>query len=74
MTKGYVPNWSEEMFVIVKTTGPWLYEISDRNDEEMVGRFYEKELKKKTNQKDNKVVKSKSNKLYVNEKATTIVR
>ena len=74
MTKGYVPNWSEEMFVIVKTTVPWLYEISDRNDEEMVGTFYEKELKKKTNQKDNKVVKSKSNKLYVNEKATMIVR
>ena len=40
----------------------------------MVGTFYEKELKKKTNQKDNKVVKSKSNKLYVNEKATIIVR
>ena len=47
LTKGYVPNWSEEMFVIVKTTVPWLYEISDRNDEEMVGTFYEKELKKK---------------------------
>ena len=75
MTKGYVPNWSEEMFVIVKTTVRWLYDISDRNDEEMVGTFYEKELKKKkTNQKDNKVVKSKSNKLYVNEKSTIIVR
>ena len=47
LTKGYVPNWSEEMFVIVKTTVPWLYEISDRNDEEMVGTFYEKKLKKK---------------------------
>ena len=35
------------MFVIVKTTVPWLYDISDRNDEEMVGTFYEKELKKK---------------------------
>ena len=46
LTKGYVPNWSEEMFVIVKTTVPWLYDISDRNDEEMVGTFYEKELKK----------------------------
>ena len=47
LTKGYVPNWSEEMFVIVKTTVPWLYDISHRNDEEMVGTFYEKELKKK---------------------------
>ena len=73
MTKGYVPNWSEEMFVIVKTTVPWLYRISERNDEKIVRTFYEKELKK-TNQKDDKVVKSKSNKLYVNEKATIIVR
>ena len=52
---------------------PWLYRISERNDEKIVRTFYEKELKK-TNQKDNKVVKSKSNKLYVNEKATITVR
>ena len=73
MTKGYVPNWSEEVFVIVKTTVPWLYGLSDRNNEKTVRTFYKKELKK-TNQKDNKVVKSKSNKLYVNEKATIIAR
>ena len=30
-TKGYVPNWSEEIFVIkkVKNTVPWTYVISD---------------------------------------------
>ena len=39
------------MFVIVKTTVRWLYDISDRNDEEMVGTFYEKELKKKQKKK-----------------------
>ena len=29
--KGYVPNWSEETFVIkkVKNTVPWTYAISD---------------------------------------------
>ena len=31
--KGYVPNWSEEVFVIkkVKNTVPWTYVISDLN-------------------------------------------
>ena len=44
--KGYVPNWSEEVFVIkkVKNTVPWTYFISDLNGEEIVGTFYEKEL------------------------------
>ena len=32
-TKGYVPNWSEEVFVIkkVKNAVPWTYIISDFN-------------------------------------------
>ena len=44
--KGYTPNWSEEVFVIkkVKNTVPWTYVISDLNDEEITGTFYEKEL------------------------------
>ena len=31
--KGYVPNWSEEVFVIkkIKSTFPWIYVISDLN-------------------------------------------
>ena len=35
--KGYVPNWSEEVFVIkkVKITVPWIYVISDLNGEEI---------------------------------------
>ena len=47
-TKGYVPNWSENVFVIkkVKNTGPWAYVISDLNGEEIVGTFYKKELQK----------------------------
>ena len=49
--KGYVPNWSVEVFVIkkVKNTVPWTYFISDLKGEEIVGTFYKKELQK-TNQ------------------------
>ena len=47
-TKGYVPNWSEEAFVIkkVKNIVPWTYVISDLNSENVVGTFCEKELQK----------------------------
>ena len=50
--KGYIPNWSEEVFVIskIKNTVPWTYVINDLNGEEIIGTFYEKELQK-TNQK-----------------------
>ena len=50
--KGYVPNWLEEIFVIkkVKNTVPWTHDIIDLNNEEIIGRFFEKELQK-TNQK-----------------------
>ena len=46
--KGYVPNWSEEVFVVnkIKNPVPWTYEINYLNDEEIVGSFYEKELQK----------------------------
>ena len=48
--KGYVPNWSEEAFVIrkVKNTVSWTYVISDLKGEEIVGTFYEKELQDKS--------------------------
>ena len=51
--KGYMPNWSEEVFVIkkVKNTVPWTYVINDLNGEEIIGTFYEKELQK-TNQEE----------------------
>ena len=50
--KGYVPNLSEEVFVIKKVENPvpWTFVISDLNDEEIVGTFCEKKLLK-TNQK-----------------------
>ena len=65
----YAPNRSEEFFVIkkVKNTFPPTYVISDLKDEEIVGRFHEKELQK-TNQKEfsvEKIIKRKGDKLYV---------
>ena len=44
--KGYMPNWSEEIFVIkkIKNMVPWTYVINDLNGEEIIGTFYEKEL------------------------------
>ena len=65
--KGYAPNWSEEIFVVKKSTVPWTYIISDLNGEEIIGSFYEKELQE-TNQKEfriEKILKTKGNKLYV---------
>ena len=46
--KGYVPNWSEEVFVIkkVKNTVLWTYVISDLKEDKIVGTFYEKSWKK----------------------------
>ena len=67
--KGYMSNWSEEVFVIkrVKNTVPWAYVINDLNGEEITGTFYEKELQK-TNQEEfriEKVIRRKGDKLYV---------
>ena len=67
--KGYMPNWSEEVFVVdkIKNTVPWTYFINDLNGEEITGTFYENELQK-TNQKEfriEKVIKRKGDKFYV---------
>ena len=67
--KGYTPNWSQEIFVIkkIKTTVPWTYVISGLNGDEIIGKFYEKELQK-INQEEfriEKVIKKKGSKPYV---------
>ena len=67
--KGYMPNWSEEMFVIskIKNTLPWTYVLNDLNGEEIIGTCYENELQG-TSQKEfriEKVLKKKGGKLYV---------
>ena len=67
--KGYVLNWSQEVFVVnkIKNTVPSTYTISDLNSKQIIESFYEKELQK-TNQKEfriEKVLKRKSDQLYV---------
>ena len=67
--EGYMPNWSEEIFVIstIENAVPWTYVINDLNGEEIIGTFYEKELQG-TNQQEfrtEKVIKRKCEKLYV---------
>ena len=67
--KGYMPNWSEEIFIIkkIKNTVPWTYVINHLNGEEIIGTFFENELQK-TNQKEfriEKVLNKKGDKLYV---------
>ena len=62
-------NWPEEVFIIskIKNVAPWTYIINDVNGEEIIGSFYEKELQK-NNKKEfriEKVLKRKSDKLYV---------
>ena len=66
--RGYTLNWSEEVFVIkkVKNAVLWTYVINDLNDEEITGKFYEKELQK-TNKEEfriEKVIKRKGDKIY----------
>ena len=74
--KGYMPNWSEGVFVIkkVQNTIPWTYVINDLNGEEIIGTFYEKELQK-ANQEEfriENVIRQKGDKLYVNRKVMII--
>ena len=60
----------------VKNTVPWTFIISDLNDEEIVGIFYEKELQK-INQKEfwvEKVIKRKTAINYMLNEKDTIIR
>ena len=65
--KGYMPNLSEEVFVIKKVKNPWTYVINDLNGEKITGTFYEKELQKTSQEefKIEKVIRRKGDKLYV---------
>ena len=56
--KRYMPNWSEEIFVIskIKNTVPCTYVINDLNGEEIIGRFYENESQR-TDQKEFRIEK-----------------
>ena len=67
--KGYLPNWSEEIFIIkkIKKPIPWTYVLNDVNSEEIIGTLYENELQKTDQNKFRieKVIKRKDDKLYV---------
>ena len=58
----------------VKNTVPWTYVISDLKGEEIVGKFYEKDLQK-TNQKEFRVEKVKKRVInyMLNGKATIVL-
>ena len=68
--KKYMPNWSEEVFIIQKVKillRELTYVINDLNGEEIIGAFHEKQLQK-TNQEEfriEKVIRRKGDKLYV---------
>ena len=62
--KGYTPNWSEDVFVIKKVKNTVIKVL---NGEEIIGKFYEKELQK-TNLEEfriERVLKRKGDKIYV---------
>ena len=67
--KGYTSNRSEEVIAIkkIKITVPWTYVINDLNGEEVIGKFYEKELQKVDQQefRIEKGIKKNGDKLYV---------
>lgn len=48
--KGYLPNWSEEIYTITQIleTNPQQYKLQDDNNEEIKGSFYSAELQKVT--------------------------
>ena len=50
-SKGYTPNWSEEIFIVTEQLirSPNAYRIRDLKDERVEGIFYEHELQKITN-------------------------
>ena len=69
LAKGYILNWSEEVFDVskIKSTVPWTYAISDLNGKEIIGSFYEKGLRKTSQEKFRieKVIQRKVDKLYI---------
>ena len=46
--KGYIPNWSKEIFIVdkINDTVPYTYNLKDLNDEEILGSLYDRELQK----------------------------
>lgn len=69
-SKGFTPNWSTELFTIVKVknTSPVTYQIEDSHKNIILGSFYEQELQKTAHPNVyliEKVIKKKGSKLFV---------
>jgi len=68
-TKAYWPRWTEEIFTIseIQYTDPPTYKITDYNDEEIHGTFYEQELQKTSQDifRIEKVIRKRGNKSLV---------
>ena len=48
-TKGYLPNWTEQIYTVsevLDTTEPVQYKLQDYYDEEIKGSFYAAEIQK----------------------------
>ena len=67
--KGYTPRWTEEVFSVsqVQYTDPPTYKITDYNDEEIQGTFYEQELQKTSQEvyRIEKVIRKRGDKSLV---------
>ncbi|XP_070528292.1 uncharacterized protein [Cardiocondyla obscurior] len=68
--KGYTPNWTTEVFTIVKVqqTNPATYLLEDYRGEAISGAFYEHELRRATHSDVylvEKVLRKKGDKVYV---------
>ncbi|KAF0748043.1 Integrase catalytic domain-containing protein, partial [Aphis craccivora] len=69
-TKGFSPNWSTEIFTIVKInkTEPPTYQLHDYHDEPIASCFYTEEISKTNFPNDyliEKIIRKKGNKIYV---------
>jgi len=69
--KGYTPNWTTEVFTIVKMqrTNPVTYLLEDYRGKSVAGAFYEHELHRATHPDVylmKKVLRRKGDKMYVN--------
>ena len=69
--KGYLPQWSEEIFIISKTqnTHPQTFRLKDWSGEDLKGSFYSQELQKIEKTDDiyriEKVLKEEKNRIFV---------
>jgi hypothetical protein len=67
--KSLTPRWTEEVFTVsqVKYTNPPTYKITDHNNEEIQGTYYEQELQKTSQEifRIEKVIRKRENKSLV---------